>query len=239
MKERVTNKSIEEALVEEIKGDSIKELVVDGAEFTLDQILEDEVLKDIPFFGTLYKLYKTAGSINEAIFTKKVYKFLVELKDIPQEKRESFIKDLQEDPKYRSKVGERLLMIINQLDDMDKPGLIGKIFKHAVGGDITYDDFLRLSTIVQRSYLPDLLKLEESANMRSYDRNIVDGFITLGIVSIELDKNIARKRASMSTLGGNPDNVVPDVKYELNLIGKKLVDILRDKEVSYKIRNQH
>lgn len=44
---------------------------------------------------------------------------------MPQDEREKFIKDLKESKEYRRQVGEKLIMIIDSLDDMQKPEIIG------------------------------------------------------------------------------------------------------------------
>ena len=68
--------SIEIALINKVTGDHLKDIVAEGAEFTLDHFLVDGFFKEIPFFGTLYKTYKATLSIRESLFAKKVFKFL-------------------------------------------------------------------------------------------------------------------------------------------------------------------
>jgi hypothetical protein len=100
------DQSLEIAIINEVTGDSLKDIAVDGAELSIDYFLADGVLKEIPFFGTLYKTFKATMSIRESLFAKKVFKFLVEIKDLPKEKKEMFIKKLEEQHQYRRKVGE-------------------------------------------------------------------------------------------------------------------------------------
>ena len=71
---------IELSLINEVVGDNLKDMIIDSAEIALDNFLEDGVLKEIPFFGSLYKGIKAIIGIKENIFAKKIYKFLIEIR---------------------------------------------------------------------------------------------------------------------------------------------------------------
>lgn len=206
---------IETALINEVTGDNLKELALDGAEIALDSFLNEEVLKEIPFFSILYKGFKVAFGIREGIFAKKIFKFLTELKDIPQEKRKEFIKKLEANHEYQHKVGEKLLIIIEQLDDIDKPTIIGKLLKAAINENITYEEFLRLSSIIQKAFLPDLLKLKNRKGINSITQ---EHFNSLGIMSLKLERDEITLRFS------SDKELLPIMKYELNRLGDKLIE---------------
>ena len=70
-----------------IKDSELKSLAADYAEIAVDGIIKEGTLKDIPLIGTLISVIKFGNSINKNILTKKIYKFLFELKNIPEEKR--------------------------------------------------------------------------------------------------------------------------------------------------------
>jgi hypothetical protein len=220
---------IEDALINEIKGDNIKEVFSEGAELALDHFLDEGILKDIPFFGMLYKGYKAASSIREAIFAKKVYKFLVQLKDIPKDKRENFLKQLEDNKTHQHRVGEKLLIIIDQLDDMEKPEIIGRLLKSAIKGKINYEDFLRYSSIVQRLIVPDLLLLKEKYPSKwDYSKSTGEYFATLGIMSMKIEE---RKVSRIDGLIKGRE-FMPIIKYEINEKGRDLVKygLLEDRD---------
>jgi hypothetical protein len=81
------NDKLETSLVNSISSENLHDILVDTVGLTLDQFLVDGLLKDIPFFGLFYKIFKTTTNIRDAIFAKKLIKFLTQLKDIPIEKR--------------------------------------------------------------------------------------------------------------------------------------------------------
>lgn len=63
--------SLEVSLINEVTGDNLKELMIEGAEIAFDHFLEEGVLKEVPFFGALYKGGKAVFGLRESIFAKR------------------------------------------------------------------------------------------------------------------------------------------------------------------------
>lgn len=215
--------NLNNSLINLINNENLKDILVEGSEITLDSFLTDCILKEIPFFGTLYKGYKATIGIRESIFAKKVFHFLIELKDIPKVKREEFIKKLDNDSKYQSKVGEKLIILIEQLDDIDKPKIIGKLFKATINSEIDYEMFLRLSLIVNKSFLPDLIKLKYKGR---FTQLIKEHFAMLGLMSLSIAENDRDKKIlSLARLGGENKqiDIPPILNYEPNNLAELLI----------------
>lgn len=217
--------NLDESLINTIASDNLKEITLDGAEIALDNFLGDGLLKELPFFGTFYKGFKTVLGIRETIFIKKMYKFLTELKDISTEQRQKFIEKLESENEYKHKVGEKLITIMEHIDDIDKPTIIGKLFKFTISGDLDYENFLRLSSIVQNSFLPDLMKLKPCNNKKGIRELTEQHFYQLGIMDIKLEENTRDLyiMESASFGGSNKITLPPIMKYELNGLGKQLI----------------
>lgn len=60
-------------------------------EFAIDQAIQNDLLKDIPVFGLLVSGYKTVVNIKDFNLTKKVFRFLYNLRDTTPEQRQKFI----------------------------------------------------------------------------------------------------------------------------------------------------
>jgi hypothetical protein len=158
------SENLELKIIDEVGQEKLSELTLDYAELSLDFFMENDVLKDIPLFGTFFKFFKTATNIKDQIFLKKLYSFLFHLKDIPLNKRVEFINNLEDS---KQKVGEKLLILIEKLDDLDKPKMISNLFRAVIEEKISYEEFLIISNAVANSYINDLKKLK-SKNI-SYD----------------------------------------------------------------------
>ena len=147
---------LEIALLDSVAKDNLKDLIGDAAEYTIDSILESEELKEIPVFGTLIRIATATSSIRDRLFAKKVYKFLACLRDVSPEKRKNFIQSIESKEGGQRRLGETILLLLERLDDMKKPDLIGKVLRQCIVGKIQYKTALRLCSIIDRAYFPDL-----------------------------------------------------------------------------------
>jgi hypothetical protein len=94
----------------------------------IDQVIDNEFLKDIPILGIAFKTYSLAKKISENFFVKKILRFLFHLKEIPKMERVKFVAEL-ETIKQSKKVSEKILTVLNRLDDVNKASILGKLFK--------------------------------------------------------------------------------------------------------------
>jgi hypothetical protein len=223
-------KDLKISLLNSLTSDGLKDISIDALELALDSVLSDGILKDIPFIGNLYKSTQAAKGLSEAIFTKKVFRFLFELKTVPQEEREKFFKKLINDEKYSEKIGEKLIVIIQQFDDMDKPSLLGKLLKQVIECKFTIDEFFRISNVIQRSFLPDLIAIRKSGRIQNYQIQVQEHLINLGLFVAKIDDGIQLARIKDSaSLGGKPNLPEPSIDYEISSLGEKVRKFLTEK----------
>ncbi|MBK8482781.1 MAG: hypothetical protein IPL31_00095 [Saprospiraceae bacterium] len=178
--------NLEIKVIDEIGRENISDLTQDYAEIGLDFFIDNEALKDIPVFGTFYKIYKTANNIKDQIFLKKLYAFLFHLKQIPQDKRIKFINTLDYSEKTKQETGQKLLLLIDKLDDFDKPKILSNLLKATIEEKIDYKQFLKLSNVVCNAYIGDL---NEFHNNQVLSMDLKERLYNLGIFSLIL-KNI-------------------------------------------------
>lgn len=144
-------------MTDDIKATSM-ELALELAEVPLDQLLAEGLLRDIPVLGTAYRMARLALSIRDQIFLAKVVRFLIPVKRIPDEEREAFTRRLAEDRGTARKAGEAILLIIDKLDDMEKPEMVGKIFCAYIRGSISLEHFRRICAAIGAANISDLGK---------------------------------------------------------------------------------
>ena len=102
-------------------------MTIDYAEVFTDSVLKDGILKDIPIVNSIVGVGKIGFAINDYLFLKKILSFLVNIKDVHQSQREKLLLKIENSEKYQKNVGEAILLIINKIDDLEKPKIIGKI----------------------------------------------------------------------------------------------------------------
>jgi len=155
----IKKEDIETSLVVSIAKSDLKEIVNDIAEISLDTFFDDGMIKDVPIIGSLAKLYSAGKNIQEKIFEKKIIAFLLETEKAKKESKNKFYDDLNNDESLRKKVGEQILVILEKIDDLEKPTILGKLFKNFMEEEINFEMFHRLATIIANCFLPDLKKL--------------------------------------------------------------------------------
>lgn len=144
------------SLEQTLKDSDLQNVTISLAEVFTDSLMENGIAKDIPIIGSVIGLGKTAIGIKESLFLKKVIYFISELKNISSAKRHEMIDKIDNSGKFRTKVGEKLLYIIDKCDDHEKTQIIARLFSAFLLGTISYEEFLRASHIVGHLMNDDL-----------------------------------------------------------------------------------
>ena len=176
---------LENSLLETIKGEGGKDLALEAAEFSLDSVLKDGVLKDFPVIGTVAKLYSTAVGVQGYIFAKKIRKFVSQLSTISLEDRKSFVARLESDPKHREKTIDTLLSFLDKLDDMEKAPLLANAFSGYIRDELDFNTLQRLASAIDRCMVWDLKYLEKLSKPLALDSYIGDVLVSAGLASID------------------------------------------------------
>lgn len=66
---------IEDSFVETLTDSDIQQLFSNVAEFSIDSVLDQSLLRDIPIISTITSLVKTGLRVREMLFAKKNYPF--------------------------------------------------------------------------------------------------------------------------------------------------------------------
>ena len=181
-----------------IKHSDLPSLSKDFAEVAVDGIMDDGVLRDLPLVGGLIGIVKFGNSINKHLSAKKIYKFLFELHDIPQEQRIKKIDEINNSRKYQSSVGEMIFEMLERIESDGKPEIIGKIFSAVIEEKIDFADYLKCAHIVKNFFYYDLEKLKDGHEKDYIYTTIGDGFLENGLVKIGV---FGKSQTTLSELG--------------------------------------
>jgi hypothetical protein len=188
--------NLSSSLEKTIKDTDLQNVTIDLAETITDSFFNDGIGKDIPILGTIIGLAKSAINLKDRLFIKKLIYFLVNLNSIPKTKRKEMIDLTDSSDKYTIKVGEKLLYIIDKCDDHKSAEKVGKLFNTFLNDSITYSEFLRAATIIDKVFSEDLeLFLKESTeNLEKADPYNEDPFsdfqhrlVNAGLLSSSID----------------------------------------------------
>jgi uncharacterized membrane protein len=170
-----------------------------------------ETLRDIPYLGSLIKLGRIGKKFQELHFIRKLAKFLEKDQDVPNEKKEKFLLSLHLN--QRKRLFEYLTHYLLRAEDDAKADVMGYIYRERILGQIDNDLFLRLCSIVDRSFVSDLKELPEYV-VENKDKKDDDYIVANALINLGLIDNI-----SMDMWG---DHTI----LELNDIGQTLHRIL-------------
>lgn len=177
----------------------------EAAEFSLDALLENGIIKDIPVVGTIAKLYSAAMGAQGYVFAKKIRTFLVELKSVPEKEREAFTQKLEKDKEQKERTAETLIVLLDKLDDMKKAPLLARAFAGYIREEFDFSTFQRLAAAIDRCLVSDLPILERFSGPQPLDGYVGDMLVSTGLVSVAAIPGIrgrgAKTNYEMSELG--------------------------------------
>ncbi len=184
-----------EAVIRAIDARDIQDTVANLAEAGIDQLLDDGFLRDVPALGTVLGVIRATGSIRDLLLAKKLGRFLCELQRVPTRDREAFRRSLSS-PKEQRKVGEALVLLLDRLDDLEKPPLVARVFAAYVRGQIDQPTFRLMAMAVDRLHLPHLRELisfyengGDAAAAAKLDKDVSQALAFAGVLRAEAKGN--------------------------------------------------
>jgi hypothetical protein len=184
------------SMIKTLSSSEIPHITQDMVEVGLDAILQNGILRDIPVISTITGIAKTVISVRDKLLIRKIASFLFELQNVTDKERGKFINDMNSEPNYQRKVGENLLMLLERLDDLDKPILIAKIFRAYLRSDIDYRQFLRFSSVVDQMLIYDLQDLLNAILQKNRYDKYAEYLYPYGLSQIVFDDTTFLKAGS-------------------------------------------
>lgn len=215
---------ISSTISETIKDGEFLTVTSEIAEVLIDSTLNDGILKDFPLIGSIIGLVNTGINVKDKLFIKKLLTFLTELENIPAEKRKNLIETIENSNRYRIKVGEKILYIIDKCFDEEKAEILGKLFNAFLLEKLSYDEFLRAATCIENVFIPDLLVfVDERWDEIDVDRD-AESLLTAGIIKLaQIDPSLDQDTSEI-------DN--SELSYKITKIGIKIREILTTKPLN-------
>lgn len=127
--------------------------------FIDDQFISNDLVKDIPVFGTVLKLCKTFENISNRMFQAKFWRFYTKLDSVTPQEKEALKEKIKNNPEEVKKVTEVVVLILDKVSDLEKPEIIAMIFLAYVYNQITCDEFRRIAEAVILAFVDDLKTL--------------------------------------------------------------------------------
>ena len=171
-----------EQIVDSIISPELGSIASELSEVGLDQLLDEGFIKDLPVVGLIVKIFKAGLDIRDRIFVAKVAKFLFKLAETPEKHRSSFEEKVRNDPNLKKKVGQTLVLLLERLDDLEKPDMVGICFRYYLSSKISFIQFRRLSSAIDLAFIDDLKELVDFKVERSGFIDVKESLARTGLV---------------------------------------------------------
>lgn len=180
-------KDISTSFQETLINSDLKDVTVELAEISLDNLFTEGVLKEVPILSSILALGRATLNIRDQLFLKKIIYFISEINTISPEERQKMIDSIDKSEKYKIKVGEKLLYIIDKSDDYKSAEIVAKLFAGFLKGKMSYDDFLRCSMMINNIFYSDLKFFIDSDKKSSYSVEEIGDLLGSGLYDIEME----------------------------------------------------
>lgn len=135
--------------------------LTDIAELSLDAVLQDSVLKDIPVLGTIASLCKTGVNLRERNLIRQTAIFITSFnnRSIEQDKLDRYRESLEENPKKAEKELGRVILLLDRMLEEKQSEILGAFYNSYVKGALSWDQFVELTEVNERMFLADYTEL--------------------------------------------------------------------------------
>ncbi|MES2301807.1 MAG: hypothetical protein V4521_07000 [Pseudomonadota bacterium] len=191
--------NLNKSLPASIASDEATNLLATIGDAGLDAAISSGALDGIPVLGIATGLWRTGKGVQQALFTRKILRFLRETNKVSDPERKYFLENLNIEGKSEE-FGETILLILDRIDDTVKPGIIGKLMAAHIRGEIDYAKAMRLASIVSRCFVQDLeLVRSFEQGVQRENTPIAESLLAAGILS---DGGFVGGKASDPLSGG-------------------------------------
>lgn len=173
--------SIDNSFRKTIAKSKLTSLSSELLEISIDTFIDNEFLKSIPFVNIAIGLYDATNKIQSYSLTKKILHFLNEFNSISEKEKTKLFEKIDNNDRYSKDFGERLLLIIENLNSIEKSIILGKSIKLLCQDKLNINDFFKLSHILNRGFLDDLMLIKDLSKTEECDK---ESFFNLGLLSM-------------------------------------------------------
>jgi hypothetical protein len=206
---------------------NINSINVDLSENIIDNLINNDSLREIPIVKSIVSLTKIGVTVRDYFFLKKVIKFLNKIENIDIIKKQKFLNKIDSTPQLSKRLYESICTILDRFDNEDKAEILGNLFKSLIKEKINLNMFLRLSNIVEKTFIGDLIlfrdfhgKNEELFNKsRKYRKKYMEENLA--------NNGLLRPRIEENTYNQKHYNSKPEIKikeYKITEIGELLIE---------------
>ena len=205
-------------------GYEVAECLSEYAEIGLDAVLEDEVLKEVPFLGTVVSVFKIGNTIRERSHLKKLILFLdtIDKEILDKEKYQFYREKIQDNLTFREKEIEYIILLLDRLFEENKAKNVGRLYLSYLDKVITWREFQSITSLLDRIIPQDIEILQE---LRDLNKDFFTKESTNSSLQRLIGAGIVANISFGFSLNENSKLYFSSEKIQNELIDCKLTDI--------------
>jgi hypothetical protein len=125
------------------------------AEVPLDRLISDGLVREIPVLSALVAMGRIGLQVRDALFVKKLARFLAPLARIRECDRARMLEALAQDASARRRTGEHLILLIERQADLEKPAILASVFEAYLRGAFDWIRFKELASAIDACFVDD------------------------------------------------------------------------------------
>lgn len=173
--------------------DNIEPIALDGIETSIDTILENGIVENIPIANIALAIIKTGEMVYNKNLLKQTIEFIESLnkQEISKEKLKKYKQKFLKNEKRQKEELERVLLYLNQNIETEKSRLLAKFFASYINQEIDWDRFCEFATVLNQMFVNDLQTLYEvykdtinkEVSVITYEKYKISRLISTGLLS--------------------------------------------------------
>ncbi len=137
-----------------IESSAMTDALIEAGDFSLARIAD--VADGIPVLKWITAAGRTALSIRDHLFVKKLASFLADLKALPPDTRANLVERLDQEPAFVNRATEALITVLDRVDSTLKAKWLAKALRAYATEQITARELMRLNAVVERVLVCDI-----------------------------------------------------------------------------------
>ena len=156
-------------------------------ELGIDSLLNEGLLRDVPFVGTVRAFCKTGANIRERNLLRQTASFIKSLNEgsLSTEDIEAYQRRLEKDQKAAERELGRVILILDRTIEEKQSRVLGRLCAAYVSGKTSWDEFVELSEVNSRMFVADYVLLHHLKSDDALESERHSEFRLVGIQRLE------------------------------------------------------
>nr|DAM07030.1 MAG TPA: hypothetical protein [Caudoviricetes sp.] len=191
----------------------IKDLSLDLIEIPFDLMIENPIVQSIPIVRTVAGVIKFGINVRERYLLKKTLVFLSTMNNsnMTQDEIERYKNELLTSPEKLEKELGRAVLLLDRQIDIEKSKMLGNFYIHFIKGNINWDKFCELSSILDSILIQDIKRLDEVIDKDNISKQFKGNIEEQRLASYGLLKSINH---TMYNMGNGTSYIISDLGKE-------------------------